>query len=252
MTQNRARRVAQQSFLSLMSAMVFQWIGASLLFTNLADGASLFSQTDSSSISAALLSNGDPDGLRVADNFVLPGSQPFLVKSIEVKGGYVSADPPPITPPLESLPADNFQVSFFADDGGRPGEIIVGGDYSNLEAATRNPTNGPLLGQLATPLGYEIEFLGGVLLQPNTPYWVSVSNNLRPSFGWLWSRAAATFDNQIITTTSNDGSENWNSPGMGGMHFGLRGNAVPEPHAFCLAVFCSLLMFFRMRFGNAI
>lgn len=191
--------------------------------------APIYGQVSPAQPIGAFTSTNRLDYPKAADSFLLSVSQPVTVRSISVIGGYTATMPPPITPPLDSLPNDDFRVVFLSDSGGSPGSPVAGGDFAIGAAAQRIPTGGLLLNGNQFPIRYTLDLGVGITLNPNAVYWISIANDPGPQFGWQWARASGIYD-QYTAETENDVSAGpWNTFATGGMYFSLDDANVPEP-----------------------
>jgi hypothetical protein len=203
-------------------------------FINKAIGDTLYSQAGPSPPIGALTSDNKPGYQKIADNFILNTSAPATIRSLRFIGGYVNTSPPPITPPLNALPSDDFRVVFFSDLSGAPGLPLIGGDFSVGAPVRRTPTNGPLLNGDTTPLEYILDLGTGISVAPATVYWLSVVNNPGPNYGWSWARTSRVFDQKTAGTSGDVTAGPWSTFTNGGMYFELSDNNVPEPDSFLM------------------
>jgi hypothetical protein len=151
--------------------------------------------------------------------------------------------PPPITPPLDSLPTDNFRVVFLSDTEGSPGFPIAGGDFAIGAAAQRIPTGDSLLNGNQFPIRYALDLGAGITLNSNAVYWISILNDPGPQFGWSWARAAGVYDQFTAETEDDVSAGPWNVYTTGGMFFSLDDANVPEPASsvvFTIVVFAMI------------
>jgi hypothetical protein len=137
--------------------------------------------------------------------------------------------PPPITPPLDALPMDNFRAVFLNDAGGTPGILLLGGNFAVGTAARRVPTNGTLLNGNQFPIEYALDLAGGITLSPSTVYWISILDDPGPDFGWQWAHGEGVFDQQVAATEGDALLGPWNVNTVGGMLIELSDTNVPEP-----------------------
>ncbi len=179
---------------------------------------------------------------KVADNFVFNAAGSVTVRSLRFVGGYVTRNPPPSTPPLDTLPTDNFRVVLFTDAAGIPGLPIPDGDFHVGAPVLRTPTGGPLLNGVDTPLEYVLDLGPGITLSPTTVYWVSIVNYAGPNNGWVWARAAGVFDQQVAATMGDFSTGPWSVGTSGGMYFVLNDNNVPEPTSLGILLLTALGM----------
>jgi hypothetical protein len=199
--------------------------------TGTVQGAVIYSQvTPAQPVGAFTSTDSDsPTAQKIADNLLLATGAPTTVRSIFFIGGYTATMPPPITPPLDSLPADKFRVLFLSDVGGSPGTLIAGGDFAVGAPVRRTPTGGSLLNGIDNPIAYTLNLIGGFTLNPNTVYWVSLLNDPGPSYAWAWARATGSYDQQDAATYGDPRTGPWDVNTDGGMYFGLSDANVPEP-----------------------
>ncbi len=185
-----------------------------------ASAATIYSQTMPADPHAAFASHSafDPPQI-LADNFSFDSPGSVTVRSLRVVGG---------TGLVESL-IDDFRVVFLSDAGGMPGAPLTGGDFSIGPAFSRSPTGGPLLNGVTTPIEYAINLPSGMSLQPNTSYWLSVSNDPSPLSGWGWARANGVIDQSTASTNGSIEAGSWNTFANGGMWFELNDHNIPEP-----------------------
>jgi hypothetical protein len=191
--------------------------------------AVIYSQTTPSQPVGAFTSTDRLGYPKVADNFLLNVAQPATVRSIRFIGGYTATMPPPITPPLDALPNDNFRVVLLNDAAGTPGIPLPGGDFAIGTAARRVPTNGTLLNGDQFPIEYTLDLASGIALSPNTVYWISILNDPGPQYGWQWAHGQGVFDQQVAATEGDVTAGAWNVNTVGGMFFALSDSSVPEP-----------------------
>jgi hypothetical protein len=191
--------------------------------------AAIYSQITPSQPIGAFTSTDALDYPKIADNFLLDVAQPTTIRSVRFIGGYIATMPPPITPPLNALPTDNFRVVFLADAGGSPGVPVSGGDFTLGAAARRNPTGAALLNGNQFPIEYALDLADGITLVPNTVYWISILNYPGPLYGWSWARATGVFDQQLAGTEGNMAAGPWAVYTAGGMFFALDDTNIPEP-----------------------
>lgn len=171
---------------------------------------------------------------KIADDFLFSAAQPVTVRSLRVIGGYTSTSPPPITPPLDALPADDFRVLFLNDAAGTPGTVIAGGDFAVGTAERRHPTDGSLLNGVQYPIEYSLDLGEGITLNSSTVYWVSILNDPGADYGWQWARANGSLNQQIASTEDDVPSGPWGTFSVGGMFFAIDDANVPEPDSTSL------------------
>ncbi len=163
---------------------------------------------------------------RVADNFFIGGENPITIRSVRFIGGSGLSGPT----------LDNFRVVFFDDAGGSPGAPLSGGDFSIGPAFSRNPTGGQLLNGVTVPQEYVINLPNDITVNPNRPYWFSITNDILPVSGWVWARAEGTFDETIASVTDSIETGTWSTLVNGGMWFELSDHIVPEPSSLSLLI----------------
>jgi hypothetical protein len=226
------RRSAQFALFMILIAQPFGVTSAS----------TIYSQTTPSQPTGAFASNeaGNPTDQKIADNFLFSAPGSVTIRSLRFIGGYGVNNPPPLTPPLNALPPDDFRVVFFANSSGVPGSPLVSGDFHVGAAVQRTPTGGPLLNSIETPIEYFVDLRAGVTLSPAIPYWISIVNNPGPNYGWAWARAAGVYDQQVAATLGDISTGPWSVTTAGGMFFELSDNNVPEPTSF--GVFLSIAL----------
>ena len=178
-------------------------------------------------------------GQKVADNFVLLGPGPITIRSVRFIGGYSLRNPPPLTPPLDALPNDGFRIAFLEDVAGSPGAPISGGNFSIGSAFVRTPTGGPLLNGVVTPLEFEVDLGVGIALDPDTEYWISLTNDPGPEHGWAWARANG-MSYQLASTFGNIETGPWAIGTSGSMWFELNDANVPEPGTWSLLLLATI------------
>ena len=115
----------------------------------------------------------------VADEFQI--DEAAVISSVTWWGGYTSMLLPE---------TDNFAISFYTDDGGKPGELIQTFDVSNDAARTAT-------GDYVNPPDPEVGFEGGleyrysfdlpvqIPVDADTRYWLSIVN-MPSSDSWVW------------------------------------------------------------------
>jgi hypothetical protein len=227
------RRVTKRVVFTGASAVVF---AICVTITGPVQGEAIYSQTLPAEPVGAFASQDTPSGQKVADNFLIPGIDPVRIRSIRFIGGYGLRNPPPITPPLDALPPDDFQVTFLQDINGSPGPLVSGGEFAIGSAFRRTPTGGRLLNGVEFPIEYVVDLGEGIVLSPATEYWLAITNDAGPAYGWAWARAAGLFDQQTAGTYDNVASGPWNVYVNGGMFFELNDQNIPEPSTLILAI----------------
>jgi hypothetical protein len=134
----------------------------------------------------AVLSEGF-DGSQAADDFVVPKGHTWMIKEVDVTGVYLGG----------TGPADSENVSFYSDNGGLPGDLIVACANQN---GTDNGT-GSFAIQLSKTC--KVKLKGSAAPQSRkksggTTYWVSVQANI-DFFGgageWGWELSTDTSGN---------------------------------------------------------
>lgn len=197
-----------------------------------ASAATIYSQTSPSEPFAAFASADFPISQKSADNFLIDAPEPVTVRSIRFLGNEGS----------ETTPPDVFRVVFLEDAGGIPGAPLEGGDFDIGSPYSRLPTSWPVPTRLTNPLEYIINLPGGLVLDPGTTYWLSITNTRLPNFGWAWTRADGELDRLTAATFDSITSGPWSVFETGGMWFELSDQTVPEPSSllFLLTSLCSL------------
>jgi len=164
---------------------------------------------------------------KIANNFMLDGPGPITVRSLRFIGGATGM--PTLAPP------DDFRIVFLDDNGGTPGTPLPGGDFAIGSAYSRTPTSGRLLNGVTVPFDYVINLSSEIILNSDTEYWISVTNDLLPDSGWVWARASENLGSTISTTTNDVGMGSWTiSSSGGGMFFELDNQYVPESTSIAL------------------
>lgn len=189
---------------------------------------SVFSQEELARFPGSLASNNTatvPQGIRVADNFQIPSGTPTIVRSIRFVGGYV----PATLDDDVTISSDSFRIEFFENVAEAPGDILTGGAFLNAEALQRIELNGVVLSTFIEAYQYVVELDAPLTLMPDTTYWVSISNDQSPNFGWVWGRAAEGFDDGMRSTDPGDPNGPWNLIGSGNLFFSLHNQIAPEP-----------------------
>lgn len=199
-------------------------------------GGIIYSQTTPEEPSAAFGSEDRTGFQKIADNFLIEGTDIQTVQSVRFIGGYGLNNPPPLDPSEDSLPNDDFRIIFFEDASGVPGNVIAGGDFHAGKPAFRSPTNEQLLNGTRRPYEFAINLEESIALAPNTQYWISITNVPGIDHGWLWSRADGGFDQYIVDTLGDLEVGSWEVFETGGMWFELNSERIPEPSAFALLV----------------
>jgi len=206
-----------------------------------AKAATIYSQTTPEEPNAAFSSNDTPTGQKVADNFILSGTGPITVRSIRFIGGYIGT-PPPITLPVDELPIDNFRVVFLEDASGSPGAPVAGGDFAITLPYGRTSTGGQMLNGVLNPIDVIANLGNGITLAPDTDYWISITNDVRPDHSWAWARAGGVFDQSTAGTDNDIALGPWDIFSNGGMWFELNDQNVPEPTSLALLTVASVSM----------
>jgi len=188
--------------------------------------ATLYSQVLPEEPVGAFSSQDESSGQAVADNFLITGTVPLTVRSIRLIG--VGTGDPNVQP------RDDFRVLFFQDAGGMPGSIVPGGDFDGGLLAVRSATGGMLINGSFEPIIYGIDLRIGLLLNPNTEYWMAVTNDPGLGFGWAWARANGVLDSQTVGTSDSFASPSWELFDNGGMWFELSDQNIPEPSSLLL------------------
>jgi hypothetical protein len=208
----------------------------------------IYSQVLPAEPTGAFGSQDTPNGQKIADSILIQGSEPVTIRSVRFIGGYGLRNPPPITPPLDALPADDFQIVFLEDVNGVPGPPISSGDFSVGPAFSRTPTGGQLLNGVLFPIEYVVNLGDGIVLSPASVYWFAITNDAGPAYGWAWARAFGLFDQRIAATFDVVVSGPWIDYPDGGMFFELNDHSLPEPST--LTVFLTgfvVSLFIRRR-----
>ncbi|QDS99454.1 hypothetical protein HG15A2_27770 [Adhaeretor mobilis] len=226
---------ASGSIASLLTIVVVSPFFVALCFDltsqNISQAATVYSQTNPDEPRRSFSSGTSQI---VADNFVLTGSSQNVVRSLRFVGGYGLTMPPPLTPPLDSLPNDDFRVIFFEDAGGGPGVPVVNGDFSSPEVVVRTPRSGPLLNGIYNPIEYWLDLGEGIALSTSAVYWLSISNDAGDEHFWGWARGNYSYDANLASTFDSVESGPWQVGSGGGMWFELNNVNVPEPASHVL------------------
>ncbi len=205
--------------------------------TESAEAAVIYSQMSPAQPVGAFTSTDRPDYPKAADNFLLNVTQSTTVRSIRFVGGYTATMPPPITPPLDSLPIDSFRVVFMGDTGQTPGAPLAGGDFATGAAARRAPTHGSILNGVQFPIEYVLDLGSGITLTPNAVFWLSILNDPGSKYGWQWARTLGVYDQFTAETEGNVSAGAWSVYSTGGMFFSLDNANVPEPDTSTIFIF---------------
>lgn len=200
--------------------------------------AIIYNQTTPVEPGAAFSSLDLTDLQKVADNFQVASDEAVTIRSLRFIGA---------TSNLVGTPADNFRVVFLHDNGGAPGSITIGGDFTAGTAARKFFTGGLLLSGRYEPIEYSLDLGEGVTLAPKEEYWISITNNLGQSYGWLWARANGVVDQKTSGTRGEIAGGPWEIFENGGMWFELNTHNVPEPTSILLT--CSgIALLFVLRY----
>jgi hypothetical protein len=82
------------------------------------------------------------------------------------------------------------------------------------------------------PIEYVFNLGNGIVVSPDTVYWLAITNDAGPVHGWLWARAFGQYDQLTAATFDGIATGPWNVYGSGGMYFELNDQFIPEPTAF--------------------
>ncbi|MCH7597087.1 MAG: hypothetical protein IID35_11080, partial [Planctomycetes bacterium] len=145
-------------------------------------------------------------------------------------GTYYNGTPGDCRPPYP----DEFEVTFYTDDCGKPGEVIGGPSRQNngtLFVHGPVATGGTLAGGL---LEYEyfVEF-SGVALDADTDYWLEISNYQAFDCSWYWSRADSRSEAIAIDGLRGEGPDGFDHDEVvnGTMSYCMRAELVSDaPH----------------------
>lgn len=216
-----------------MNTQSTRWLVLGGVMLTLCSSASnaeiLYSQTMPEEPGAAFGSINSSTAPRLADNFLFEGTEAKTIRSVRVIGSPLAAQ--------DTLPLNSFRVVFFGTESGLPGSTLPEGDFSITDGTLQRFTNGRLLNGVGVPVEYWIDLGDGIQLEPNTEYWISVSNRPNSTDSWAWARAGGLFDQQIATTLNTGAPDLWTISGSGGgMWFELRTTNIPEPGGFILCV----------------
>jgi hypothetical protein len=149
-------------------------------------------------------SDGDY-GTRVAESFVFPAT--WSADRIRWWGGYES-----VLAPVECdvIPRDDFVVTIYLDDGGRPGnspgQIVA--TYESGNRLVRKATGRmiPLAG-IHQEFAYELAIEDSLTLRGGQRYWIEIINRARDFCAWSWETAPPG--------AYGDGFALWDSLGFG-------------------------------------
>jgi hypothetical protein len=134
------------------------------------------------------------DGLTtsVADDFQFVGN--MLVEEITWWGGGNYREP---------VGPDNFTIRIFADDGGKPGELlraIAAGEVEKFWTGTfQLPSIFPGYG-LYPEFQYQVTLTPGFRAQSSTRYWLSIVNVPPPRDHWAWEVSTNTTMTDMVRT----------------------------------------------------
>ncbi|HTE13810.1 MAG TPA: choice-of-anchor R domain-containing protein [Burkholderiales bacterium] len=166
-------------------------------------------------ISSTLDNHGTPAGFRVADNFSIMSAT--VVTDINWWGKPNSGD-------------NNFTFSFYADDGGAPGTVLLATSGSLL-------TSPVSVGNSFDPLVlYSSTLTAPFAVSAGATYWLSIFNGAADA-SWLWLSADTPGDGSLVER--NDGSLPWTNlltPQSADLAFQLIRTPVPEPATFALFI----------------
>ncbi|MEI9929375.1 MAG: hypothetical protein WDM89_02080 [Rhizomicrobium sp.] len=146
------------------------------------------------------VANSGSNVTAAADDFVVPKGHTWSVKEVDVIGKYYDG----------YGPNKSENVTFYADDNGKPGKTVKNGTLVNLSGADDG-------GSLA------IAFPKGVKLKPGH-YWVSVVANLDFNDGGEWGWELQTTHEGDDAVYQN-GSSGWTAIGSGDLMFTLKGKS---------------------------
>ncbi len=195
-------------------------LGFGFIVTDPIKAATIYSQTTPEEPNAAFASSQfSPVSQKSADNFSINAFDSVEILSLRFIGGHGIADDV----------VDDFRIAFLEDVGGRPGAPLVGGDFHIGSAFKRSATGGDLLNGVIRPFEYLVNLPQAVEVNPNTTYWVSITNRPMPSSGWVWARADGELDQMTAATNGSITSGPWDAFATGGMWFELNDRIIPEP-----------------------
>lgn len=147
--------------------------------------------------------------------------QPSIVTDVHWSGGYND----------NSNPSDDFTIRFFQDTGSgvptaSPFAEFTQGDLLNFSRV------GPLGMNVdgINIFSYSADLPSGVLLDSNTPYWLSIVNNTSGGAAWGWQRSSGPNSGAFRFADGNP----WNSAIGTSLAFDLTGRVVPEPTSIAL------------------
>ncbi len=205
-------------------------VGLGLAHACSARAATIYSQTTPAEPAAAFSSNDLQDAQKVADSFVLSGMEPLTIRSLRFIGGYTVRNPPPSTPPFDSIPRDNFRIVFLEGENGIPEVIVPGADFLIDSAFQRRAIEGSVLNGFIRPIEYSVNLNEGLTLSPFREYWVTIMNDPGPDHSWQWARAVGVHDSITASTRGNVLTGPWDTFANGGMWFELNDHNIPEPY----------------------
>lgn len=201
------------------------------------NAAVIYSQAMPEEPGAAFSSLNLSGAQKIADNFILDDEGNNTIRSIRFIGAPTNTDNPFVI--------NNFRITFFEDDDGVPGMLLAGGDFDVGDAIRKSPTGGRLFNGipdgLSVPVEYKIDLGPGVTLNPNTTYWMSITNDLGANRGWLWARANGVLDQTTAGTNGEFSVGEWNAFQNGGMLFELNDQNIPEPSTLLLALSATIV-----------
>jgi len=173
--------------------------------------------------------SSDPATIIVADDFQL--TQEASLQSITWWGGYASSDYLPIPD------TDNFLISLYADDSGKPGSLLQ--TINVGDSASRNSTgdfvNPPIYDYFYFPgrveFQYSINLSSAIPLHAGTHYWLSIVNS-PSSDSWVWE-FSMNFPNPGVQRISASGVGGWEPYDSYNAAFSLGlTSPVPEPENY--------------------
>ena len=150
---------------------------------------------------------GGSPGFRAADDFVL--SSNATISDINFWGQLVSG-------------SDDFTFTFYADNGGKPGTVLLA-------------TDGTVSTTVISPVlnAYTVDLSSAFTATAGTTYWLSIFNQ-GPQTNWAW-------DGSVVPGTSrqesNASPNTWASTTNFNLAFELEGTrSVPEPGSIALVL----------------
>lgn len=175
-------------------------------------------------------------GFRTYDDFELTASA--WLESLSWDFMFVDFDNP-FPDPAPASDANQWTVSFYADNAGTPGTLLANhvflpGDLTATYLESQVWSFGITGTFNADHYKYSVALPTPLLLTANTPYWLSVlvqSNQNPPTGGWLAGGATAGGSLQQSYSAGNPGSL---SSVARDRAFALEGTVVPEPTTMLL------------------